>query len=251
MLLVHQQFRPGKGKARQSLEAQMARDFDRYDVQLPWIETEALTGAPGALFIDPFDSYDDLDRAGATFASAYARHPELAHLQQEIDDLISDSKTLIAVRRDDLGYRSDTIDLSKARYFRVDVLHVYPGHEADFTQAAKIAAGADQRVNAPLPWVVYEVDAGSTRPLYLAFTTMHALKEADEILNAQKRIQQTDSATSGLLRDIARDTYSSTETNFYAVNPAMSHVSQQFAAGDPQFWIVKSAPPAKPAGEKK
>ncbi len=251
LLLVHQHFQPGKAKIRQDLEVQMARAFERLDVQLPWIETEVLTGTPGALFIDPFDSYEELDRAGATQAAAYAKYPELARLQQEIDDLVSDSKVVVVFRRDDLGFRPDNIDLSKTRYFRIDVLHVHPGHEADFVQAAKIASGADQRINSPLPWAVYEVDAGTSRPTYLVFTPMHMLKDADEILNEQKRIQQADSATNGLLHEIARDTYSSTDTDFYAVSPAMSHVSRQFAAGDPDFWKPKHAAAAKPAPEKK
>lgn len=253
VLLVHQQFKPESTETRQKLEVEMARGFERFDVSLQWIETEALTGRPGALFIDPFDSYDELDRAGGILAGAYSQHPELARLQHEIDNLISDSKTVIGVRRDDLSCRPEKIDLSKARYFRVDVLHVLPGREADFAQASKMSSAAHQRINSALAWAVYEVDAGTTRPTFLVFTPMHALKEGDDLLAAEKRIQQTDSATSGLLHEIARDTFSSVETNFYAVSPNTSHVSREFAAGDPQFWKPRSLPnPAtKPSAANK
>jgi hypothetical protein len=49
---------------------------------------------------------------------------------------------------------------------------------------------------------------------------------------------------------IARDAYLSTESNLYVLSPEMSHVSREFAAGDPQFWSPKSPPAAIPAKPK-
>ena len=38
---------------------------------------------------------------------------------------------------------------------------------------------------------------------------------------------------------------SSTESNLYAISPETSHVSKEFADGDPAFWSPKAATGAK------
>src|SRR5947208_7974092 len=40
------------------------------------------------------------------------------------------------------------------------------------------------------------------------------------------------------------------ESNLFVVNSEMSHVSKEFAAGDPNFWTPTTIPAAKPAGRK-
>jgi len=52
------------------------------------------------------------------------------------------------------------------------------------------------------------------------------------------------------LQQIARESYVNTESNLYAVNSEMSHVSKEFAAGDPNFWTPMTIPAAKPRGRK-
>jgi hypothetical protein len=38
------------------------------------------------------------------------------------------------------------------------------------------------------------------------------------------------------MQQIAREAYASTESNLYSIKPEKSHVSKEFAAGDPEFW---------------
>jgi len=38
------------------------------------------------------------------------------------------------------------------------------------------------------------------------------------------------------MQQIARDAYTSTESNLYAVSPETSHVFKEFSDGDPDFW---------------
>jgi len=82
----------------------------------------------------------------------FATHAELARLQQELKALVSSERTIIAVRRDDLGFRPRSIDFSKARFLRVLEVQLHPGHESDFVEAFKILGGAYEKIKADTPW---------------------------------------------------------------------------------------------------
>lgn len=230
-LLVHQQMLPGKAGDKQKLEAETCRKYDEFSVPIFWIELEAVTGPPGAIFLDPANSFDEMDRAGQVLGEFYSAHPELADLQQDIEARVSSSKTVIAVRRDDLGTAGNRIDLSKSRYLRITLVSVRPGYENDFIEADKIRT----RSFPDAAQVVYEVDSGTALPTFLVIETLRSLadadKQPDKIPANEKDRKQ--------LEQIARDAYASVESNLYAIHPEMSHVSRAFAAADPEFWGKK------------
>jgi len=228
LLLVYQQFLPGKSGTRQALEIDIARQFDRLEVPVTWIELEGLTGPPEALFFDPANSFEEIDKAGAALAQFYSTHSDIAQSQGQILEAVSNSRTLTAVRRDDLGLRASSIDLTKARYLSLRVAHVPPAQRHDFEVAEKAAQDA-QSSNVDASWVVYESNAGAPEITFLLFAPLTSLKQLDK-----NRGQTTDSPF-GPARFPG-------ETNLYVVRPDMSHVSKEFAAGDPAFWIRRTPP---------
>src|SRR6266704_3544962 len=219
LLLVHREIKFGKAGERQKLEASLTRAFDRLTVPNSWIDLQSITGPPKALSFDPFDSFEHLGRAADDWSRIFAAHPELAR------------------RRDDLGYRPDSIDLSQARFLRVLEVRVLPGHESDFVEAFEILGEAYQKIKADLPWVVYEVNAGLPSPAFLVFVPMHTLEKNDDLLSWRKSLREAEGeAAVHRMDEIARDAYTSTESDLYEVRPEMSHVSKEFAHGDPEFW---------------
>src|SRR5579862_732321 len=105
---------PGSGGARAPREAETVTKIQELGIPIPWIEMESVTGSPGALFFDPANSLEEMDRAGQLLSQMYTAHPELGQLQNEIEARIASSKVIIARLRDDLGKSGDGIDLSKA-----------------------------------------------------------------------------------------------------------------------------------------
>jgi len=226
-LLVHQQFLTGKAGEREQLELETCKKFEEFGIPIPWIEMESVTGSPGALFFDPANSLEEMDRAGQLLSQMYSTHPELVQLQNEIEARLASSKTIIARRRDDLG-RSDGLDLSKARYWRITVVSVRPGHESDFAEAEKLRPASE----AEMGEVVYEVDSGTTLPTFVVIEPLRSLGNAE-------RKPETKGPTEKGRRDyeqIAREAFSMVESNLWAIHPEMSHVSRGFASGDPEFW---------------
>ncbi len=248
LLLVHQRIQPGMDSLRESLEQQMARAFDRLGAPIAWIETGSITGPREALFLDPAGSYGALDAAGATLASTLAAHPELARLDERIRGTIAAERTLIAQRRDDLGYRWSSLDLSRARYVRVNSFFLRPGHDGAFEEVAKIRTAAYEKANADIPWAVYQVNAGTENQAFLVLLTLRALGEYDSLAAAGGAIQQAqgDEATRRLL-EIEREAFDHTDSELYASHPALSHVSGEFAARDPAFWRPPEPAPSRPA----
>lgn len=248
LLLVHQEFQFGKEAAREKIEAAISRACDQINVPNLWIAMQSVTGKPEGLFFDPLDSFAQMDDAGAVWGEILAKHPELARMQEEIRALETSERTIIAVRRSDLSYQASSIDLSKARYMRLLEVRVRPGHDEDFAEAFKTLRAAYLKIRADTPWVVYQVNVGMPSPTFLAFVPMRALKQNDDLLSWRGLLREAEGeAGAGRMQQIARDAYISSESNLYAISPAMSHVSKEFAAGDPAFWSLKPVATAKPA----
>ncbi|MGB9465380.1 MAG: hypothetical protein WBR10_09720 [Candidatus Acidiferrum sp.] len=246
LLLVHQQFKFRSESARQKLEVGITRACNHSDVPNMWIDLQSLTGPPEALFFDPLDSFEQLDNASVVWRQLVTAHPELARLQEQIKPLETGESTVIAVRRDDLGYRVNRIDLSKARFMRVLEVRLRPGHESEFVESFKLLSAAYEKINADMPWVVYQVNVGMPSPSFLVFVPMRALKENDSYLARAPRLREAEGdAGFDRMQQIARDAYASTESNLYAISPEMSHVSKEIVDGDPDFWLSKPSANAK------
>src|ERR1700676_4631039 len=133
LVLVHQQFKFGSESARQKLEAGIARACNRLDVPNSWIDLQSITGPPEAVSFDPFDSFEQVNNAYVAWAQLFRSHAELARMQEQIRALETGESTIIAVRRDDLGYRVNRIDLKPSRFMRRRWVRLRTGSESDLT----------------------------------------------------------------------------------------------------------------------
>src|SRR5437016_14384848 len=251
LLLVRQEIQYGKANARKKLGVAIARACNRLDVPNSWIDLQSLTGPREMLFFDPFDSFEQLEQSLDGWKQIYAAHPDLARMQEEIDSLLTSERTIVAVRRDDLGYHADNIDLSETRFMRVVEVRLAPGHESEFAETFKILGEAYEKIKADSPWVVYQVKLGMQSPGFLIFMPMYALKQNDDLLSWQENLREAEGEEAmQRLQQIARESYVNTESNLFVGNSEMSHVSKEFEAGDPNFWTPMTIPAAKPAGRK-
>jgi hypothetical protein len=92
---------------------------------------------------------------------------------------------------------------------------------------------------------------GMPSPAFLVFMPLRELRQNDDLLNWRKRIREAEGEDAAQQTEqIAREAYAATESNLYAISPAMSHVSKDFADGDPAFWSQKPSAATKPAPRK-
>ena len=251
LVLVHQEYRFDKQSERQKLEVAIVRACEHLDVPNDWIDLESVSGPTEALFFDPFDSFEHMDTAVADWPRIYAAHPELARSQEELRSLVASERTIIAVRRDDLGYRPQSIDFSKARYMRVLEVRLNPGRERDFAEAFRILGAAYEKIKASTPWVVYQVNVGMPSPAFLVFMPLRELKQNDDLLNWRKDLREAEGEDAvHETEQIAREAYATTESNLYVISPNMSRVSKDFADGDPDFWSPRKPAAPRPSARK-
>lgn len=247
LLLVHQEFKPESESAHAKLALQLAQACNQFDVPNQWIDLQSITGAPETLAFDPFDSFADLDDAYAGWAKINAAHPDVAGMQEDVRAMEISERTVIAVRRNDLSYQANTIDLSKARFMRVLEVRLLPGHEGEFTEAFKILRAAYEKIKADAPWVVYQVNVGLPAPTFLAFVPMRTLKQNDDLLAWRPSLREAEGEVAAKRMDqIAKEAYAATESNLYVIKPELSHVSKEFAEGDLDFWTPKPVTPETP-----
>ncbi len=245
VMLVYQRFSSNKTAESGKALAAAARVCANLDVPNSWIVMDSVTGEQEVLSFDPFDSFAHIDKAFAAWGGIYASHPDLGKAQAQITGALVSQRTIVAVSRDDLSYRPDRIDLSKARFLRVLEVRLHPGHEGQFAEAFQKLGAAYEKTDSDLPWVVYQVNVGMPSPTFFAFVPMKTLAQNDDLLNRRDRLREAEGDAAERMQQIAREAYVHTESNLYAVSPEKSHVSKEFAAGDPKFWTPKVQAPVE------
>ncbi|PYT78907.1 MAG: hypothetical protein DMG40_18505 [Acidobacteria bacterium] len=248
LVLVQQQVQPGKAGERRKLVAAISRACDRFDAPSFWIDLQSLSGAPQTLTLDPFDSFEQLQQAHSGWKQFYAAHSDLAQSQGEIDSLVTSERTIVAVRRDDLGAPAENIDLSEARFMRVLEVRLFPGHQGDFAESMTLWSQARSNMQEEVPWIVYQAKEGTSAPTFFVFLPLSELKAYDDLLSEKVEMLEGNEGESiaDRLMQIAREAYASTESNLYVVRPETSHVPKDFASNEADFWRLRTEAEAKP-----
>ena len=235
--VVHQSLIPGKGSAYSQLLDRIAQDYDQAEIPVYWIQSQSLTGSYGEMSLNFFDSFTEAEAVSNSLTQAVTDRPALAQMQEQLLGYVSSETNAIAFRRDDISYRATSIDFSKARILRVATILVRQGHEDEFAEAIKGLRSAYERLNANAFWVSYQVNAGAPSTTFVILMPMLSLKEMDDYIARTKQLRDAEGPTiASRLQQIARDAYASWDSELYVVDAAASHVSRQFASGDPQFW---------------
>ena len=235
LLLVRQEFQFGKSGARQKLQIAETQASSRLDVPYSWMDLESLSGAREDLLFKPFESYDAMEQSLLGWNKIYSAHQDLARIQEQLESLMTNEDSIVAVRRDDMGYLADHIDFSEARFVRMVDVRLLPGHENDFIEGAAILADAHSKINSELPWVVYQVKLGQLSSGFLVFMPMSELKQNDDLLLSEQDLQAAEGEEGAKrLLQISREAYVSISSNLYAVNPEMSHLSRLPTENEPE-----------------
>lgn len=235
--VVHQSLIPGKGSAYSQLLDRIAQTYEQAQIPVYWIQSQSLTGPYGEMSLNFFDSFADAEAASNSLMQAVAGRPALAQMQELLLANVSSETNAIAFRRDDISYRATSIDFSKARILRVATIQVRQGHEEEFAEAIKGLRSAYEKLDATAFWATYQVNAGAPSTTFVILMPMHSLKEMDDYIARTGQLRDAEGPTvASRLQEIARNAYVSWDSELYVVDAAASHVSRDFAAGDPQFW---------------
>ena len=228
LLLYRADFLPGKEEAYQQTEADIVQGYAGAKIPIYWSALQAVTGPPHVLYFDGFDNFGDIEKAGADLAQGLDAHPEIAALQQKLADLVSASRTTLAFRRDDLGYRLNKIDLAKANYVRVSIFQFRAGYEDEFSEAVRTRARMYETNDIDTPWMFYQVHSGFSLPTYIEFQPMNSLSEIDDALDRNAKARRPGGSLAA--QKWIREADLSIDIQIYRVSQSMSHLSAADAA---------------------
>jgi len=249
--IYREEVKPGKGPAHEKVEAGWPRAFAKAAWPTHYLAMTSMTGPAEAWFAVGFDSYGAWEKDTKATEANTALSAELDKLSVADAECISGARSIVALRREDLGF-GPTPDIAKTRYFRIITFKVRPGHEKDFTDAVKIVKDAYQKAGVAISWAVYQVNGGMPGPTFMVWVPMRSLAETDTVLGAMKAIQDAEGEEGQKsLAKMAGDGYLSFEQNFFAISPKMSYPPKAWVDKDPAFWAPKAeaAAPKKPAAK--
>ena len=248
--IFREEVKTGKGAAHEKFESRFPAMFARAQWPANYVALASMTGPGDAWFMTGYESFAAWQQDGQNMNAKPALQAEMDSLVEKDAEFLSGGRSLVTLLREDLSHHM-AFSLGKTRYVRIITFRVRPGHESDFEEAVKLIAGAYDKASPDTTWVTYQVSAGMQGPTYFVFLPVSSLAEVDALAAMQKSIRDAE-GEEGVKRlaKIAGDAYLSTETNVYQVKPAMSYVSKETAAVDPEFWTPKPkmapAPKAAP-----
>jgi len=241
---------PGKDVAYGQTQAEIVQGYAKAQIPVYWLAMQSITSSPHVLYFDGYDSFAAVEQAGADIAQGLKAHPELAALQQKLQECFSGPRTVLAFRRDDLGYRLNKIDLAKTRFVRVSILHFRPGFEEEFAEAVRARARIYETNDIDTPWMFYQVHSGLALPTFIEFQPMNSLSEIDDALDRNKRSRHVPAEARQLpTQKWMKEAELNIEIEIYSVSLSMSYLPTQKAAaatpGRPAF--AKNAAVARPS----
>ena len=225
LLLYRADLVSGKETAYELTESQIVRAYADAKIPIYWNALQAVTGSPHVLYFDGFDNFADIEKSGSDLAQGLDAHPEIGTLQQQLADLVASTRTVLAFRRDDLGYRLNKIDLTKANYVRVSIFQFRAGYEEEFAEAVRTRARMYETNDIDTPWMIYQVHSGYSLPTYIEFQPMNSLSEIDDALERNAKARRPGGASSLSSQKWIREADLSIDIQIYHVSQSMSHLS--------------------------
>ena len=254
--IYREDVKPARSTTHNKVEQGFAELWTKAQVE-PFLGMEALSGnATEAMFVSGYDSFATFERDYQKFAqvSRGSLRTEYETLARQEADLVNGVRSSIALYRENLSYHPDRFMawLPKARYMRILTMHVRPGKDESFAQGAKMYQDAYAKAEIERPWAVYQIMSGAPAGTYLIFEQLTSLKYLDEAMAMESRVKEAmgEENAESMTRDMG-DVFISTQSDIYSFNPDISHVSQEFAAADPDFWNPKPKELARTSTGKK
>src|SRR5215470_13155223 len=82
VLLLHRiDMQAGKVADYSSIESEIARAYRAARVPVYWVALQSITGPPHILYFDGYDTFAQIEAAGAAITKASQSHPDLARMQ--------------------------------------------------------------------------------------------------------------------------------------------------------------------------
>jgi hypothetical protein len=226
------------------LEAGWPAAFEKAKSPYYGIGMVAISGAPQAWFLTPFDSNRAIGESFKLNSDDAVLAAELARLSRADAAHINTLRNVYLRARKEMSHGAFP-DVAKQRFYEVTIFRVRPGHEDQFAEAAKAYGSAAGRTAPGAAYRVYEVVAGMPGPTYFVISSVVSHGDFD------KAASEGDATTKGMTKEqlavmdkFGAEGLINAETQRFRIDPNMCYVPKDVRASDPAFWN-----PKKPAAK--
>ncbi|MDD5542308.1 MAG: hypothetical protein PHX83_03970 [Acidobacteriia bacterium] len=255
--IEREEIKPGTGSQHEREANGYVNLSTKMKSKYHWVGMEAVTGDENsALFFMGFGTFADMEKNQGEFAAANSGSlkAEAERLDREGGLIHTRQTALVGVLRPDLSYHLEGITLktmAQVRFFNVVTFRTRPGSDQRFAAGARIYYAALEKAHITRPLAMYQVIAGAPNGTYIIIEGYHSLGDMDAV-DRPAIMQALGADNLKKLDEIEHTDFISTESNLYAVNPAMSYAPKEVVSESPDFWNPKpAAKPRTAAKEKK
>lgn len=219
-------------------DAELSRSYVNARIAVNVLGMRAVSGLDETWLIEMHDSFTSIEEVDQALASTRSVRNSNGSANPASDDVLPPARLLIALYRPRLSYRPDEAarNLSKAHYLLISIYRIRPGNEAAFAEIVKLRRARNDSINLDRPEIAYEVVVGAMSDTYVFVAPFPTLKTLDDGL------AKTPAYAEGVRdagKKAAAETDISQERMLLRIEPGLSYVSDDFAAGDPEFWSPK------------
>jgi hypothetical protein len=202
--------------------------YARANAVIEVLGMRSLTGTGEGWIVEQhptFVSIEDLDKAMGNSDPSNWIEPRTA----PADEVLGPGRILIAYYHEGWGYHSEDAVrmLPRARFFNVTIYRVRPDGDNDMESLMRARHSRLDSMNINQPDLVYHVISGGSSGLYLVLAPIVSLRTMDERASRtalEVELKQPSAAEFGR------------EMLTFRIDPALSYVSDDFAAADKTFW---------------
>jgi hypothetical protein len=229
----------GHDDEHSKLEAGWPAAFEKAKSPYYGLGMVAMTGAPQAWFLTPFENHQAMGDNLKRNANDAILAAELARLSRADAAHINNLRQVLLAARKDLSHGAFP-DAGRQRFYEVTIFRVRPGHEEQFTAAGKAYGAAAGRVAPNAAYRVYEVMAGMTGPAYMVISSVMAFDEFDKAFSeGEATMKGFTKDEAEVLQKFSTEALVNSETQRFRVDPNMCYVPKEVKAQDPAFWNPK------------
>jgi hypothetical protein len=214
-----------------------------------FVAMEALTGAPRAIYVSGFDSFEALQKNEEWIPSDATADAKIEELDARQAAYISEVHHTLWHYRPDLSNNVTGADIPHSHYWEVIIFHMRHGHAEHFAELTRLYRDAYLKIGQNIPWSSYEGMMGVTDS-YLVLVPMTSLKDEDNGLAHQREFDAAlGNEGKNRMNKLTEENVASVEDNLFMVNPEWSFVEKFWVDADPQYWGAEPAtkPTHKPA----
>jgi hypothetical protein len=251
LTIVREMLKPGKsGSPHARTESMFVKAMSGAKSPSYYLGMDSMTGKSRSLFFTGYESFAAWEKD----LQSQQKNPTLSAALDRASvadgELLESYEESVWVYRADQSYNQNS-SLAGIRYFELEVFSVKPGHEEDWNAAVKLVKDAYAKGMPEAHWAMYQLVDGGPTPAFLVITPRKSLEEIDTAFaDGHKFMDAIGADGMKKLNDLTAGSISETETNMFAINPAISYMDEALAKADPDFWGHKSMPAPAPKKEK-